>query len=240
MMKEHTQKVAKFCSSLKALLYSLGLTSTDEIDEFLGSENPSTLDQTFLRKLFKLEFRDGFFLGNLRHLCCSENEPVCGQGFKLVAESYVGEEGFCYHTALSPDLVTLYEKLIQFCQTSLHIQSSKIFPSIFGFYFPRFICIFNLSYFKLLKTFKNSSHSFYNLMNYNLSSSLKLVDVSISSTDASIFITVHFQEWLFSQLSLPLESCSPIFGGVIRFLIYRNVPIPMSFLKVSRKGHLIA
>ena len=126
-MKEHTQNLAKFSSSFKALLYVLGLNSTDEVEEFLGSENPATLDQMFLSKIFKLDFRDGFFLDNLRHLCCSDNEPYCGQGSKLVADSYVGEEGFCYHTNLTPELASLYQKLVNFCQQSLTIQS--------GFYF---------------------------------------------------------------------------------------------------------
>ena len=122
-MKEQTQNLARFSSSFKALLYALGLTSTDEVEEFLGSENPATLDQMFLTRLFKLDFRDGFFLDNLRHLCCSDNEPYSGHGAKLVAESYVGEEGFCYHTNLTSELSSLYLRLVEFCQNSLSIQS---------------------------------------------------------------------------------------------------------------------
>ena len=71
-MKEHAQKMVKFASSLKALMYVCDLDTTDDVTEFIHSENPATLKPMFFHRLTKLAFEDGFFRDNLRHCTCSE------------------------------------------------------------------------------------------------------------------------------------------------------------------------
>ena len=122
-MKFHAQKMLQFASSFKALLFACGLENTDQIDQFLATENPATFGVNFWSMLNQLEFKDGFFLANLRHCTCSEIQPIReNQATILNASSYTNEEGFCYHAPLTTEIAQKYLQLIEFCQTSLQIQ----------------------------------------------------------------------------------------------------------------------
>ena len=121
-MKEHALKMVKFASTFKALMFVCDIADSSKVTEFLESENPSTLNPIFYSRLKKLTFKDGVFCDNLRHCTCSEIQfEHEKQEIILNPTSYVGENGFCYHSPLPTDLQPLYTRLVDFCQTSLSI-----------------------------------------------------------------------------------------------------------------------
>ena len=132
-MKEHAQSMLRFSSTFKALMYSCGIENSDQIDQFLETENASTLDQGFFNLISKLEKKSGLFLNNLRHCACSEIRPARdNQKVTLYASTYAGEEGFCYHSPLSPEISQKYRQLIELCQTRLTLSKSN-FPTVFQY-----------------------------------------------------------------------------------------------------------
>ena len=126
-MRNHSQDMVRFASTLKALMYVCDIDDTEKISQFIGSTNPSTFNPIFLSRLKKLNFNDGVFSENLRHCTCSEIQfDDEKQEVILNPTTYVGETGFCYHSPLSADLSTQYIRLVKFCQQSLSITKGKL------------------------------------------------------------------------------------------------------------------
>ena len=181
-IKEHARQMLVFVTQFKAMLYSIGLDSTSQLDEFFKNNAPTTFFTATSRFLNSLEYDGKETFTQFAPSCgCSDNNP----NPKIFPELNVRDakgQAFCFHRALNPGLLGLFDRLRSFLS-----------QQIYAIYSQKELDVFNQKI--------HSANHFKTLTNYQPCVCLKVAH------NVSDFHDMRFPKMFFTSDALSLKIC---------------------------------
>ena len=117
-MKKHAMKMVKFTSQLRALMDIAGISTTNEIGEFLRRRRVFKDFEKISDRIDRLNSEDGFFTKFLS-FGCSSNQPVSTITTTLSTDNAHSDENFCYHRRLCSKTLELFSELHYYFSSNL-------------------------------------------------------------------------------------------------------------------------
>ena len=116
-----------FACQFKALLFTVGLNSTSQLERFFETQDPKTFFKATYRICASLDYDGQALFPQFAPTCgCSDNSPQPGEFPEFNVRDARGR-AFCYHRALDPRFLVLFQRLRDFLAQQIYKFFSLIY-----------------------------------------------------------------------------------------------------------------